>query len=175
MTYRPIIRFKMDNIDTALGKCVHTTNRVSSVPTQIHIEPNLSMAGLSIVNGRFRLTSGASYYIEASTSIVGLYRPSNGVFEAALYNITTSSEIGQRLVCNLGPGGGHNSTTDESPRACRWCARALILPSDFDSNSTMDIEFRVVDCSPMPNVWYESAEQAAPVEGTSQVSVWRIS
>ena len=171
MTYRPIIRFKIDNVDTALSKCVHSTNKVTSVPTQIFIDPAMSMTGLSIVNGRFRISAGASYYIEASTVFLGLNRPSNGVFEAALYNTTTSSEIGQRLVCNL--PSGSSARTDLSPRATRWCARALILASDFGANTTMDIEFRVVACAPL-STWYYDLEQATPSEGTSQVSVWRI-
>ena len=173
MTYRPPIRFKMSNIDTALGKCAHDTSPVASVPRQISIEPGLSMTGLSIVNGRFRITAGASYYIEASTSFIGLNRPSNGVFEAALYNTTTATEIGQRLVCNLPTGTP--ARTDLSPRATRWCARALILAGDFGANSTMDIEFRVVACSPTGSTWYSSYEQTSPSEGTSHVSVWRVS
>lgn len=169
MTYRPPLLNKIDNIDTHLGKTVHTVTTVASVPTQIQIESGFSLTGVSTVSGRLRLSAGASYYIEASTSFLGLNRPANGVFETALYNTTLSTEVGQRSVCNL----PSTKRTDQSPRSTRWCARALVLPSDFGANATMDIEFRVVACSPL-NIWYYSLE-ATPLEGTSQVSVWRVS
>lgn len=168
MSYRPPLVNKL-NMEATVCKTVSTTAKVTAVPTQILFESGLTLTGVSVVGGRLRLTSGANYYIEASTSCLGLNRPANGVFEAALYNTTTSTEIGQRSVCNLSSTG----KTDESPRSTRWCARALILSSDFGANPTMDIEFRVVDCFPLTDIWYYSLE-ASPLEGTSQVSIYRI-
>lgn len=168
MSYRPPPVNKL-NMEATVCKTVSTAARVTAVPTQILFEPTVTLTGVSVVSGRLRLTSGANYYIEASTSILGLNRPASGVFEAALYNTTTSTEIGQRFVCNL----PSNSRTDQSPRSTRWCARALILSSDFGANPTMDIEFRVVDCYPLTSVWFYSLE-ASPNEGTSQVTIYRI-
>lgn len=167
MSYRPSPVNRL-NMEATVCKTVHTVTQVTAVPTQIQFEAGVTLTGVSVVSGRLRLTSGANYYIEASTSFLGVNRPANGVFEAALYNTTTSTEIGQRLICNL----PSNSRTDQSPRSTRWCARALVLSSDFGANSTMDIEFRVVACSPF-NIWYYSLE-ASPLEGTSQVTIYRI-
>lgn len=167
MSYRPPPVNKL-NMEATVCKTVHTATKVTAVPTQIEFESGVTLTGVSVVSGRLRLTSGANYYIEASTSFLGLNRPANGIFEAALYNTTTSTEIGQRLVCNL----ASNGRTDQSPRSTRWCARALILSGDFGANPTMDIEFRVVDCSPL-DIWFYSLE-ATPLEGTSQVTIYRI-
>lgn len=170
MSYRPSITNKV-NIEATSLKTVHNASGVSTVPEQIAFEAGVTLTGVSVVSGRFRLTSGASYYIEASSPVIGINRPASGVFESALYNTTTSAEIGQRFVINL----PSTQRTDLSPRSTRWAARALILASDFGANSTMDIEFRVVACSPATGtVWYSSYEQPGGIEGTGQVTIWRI-
>jgi len=170
MTYRPNITNKL-NVEATTGKTTSTSATVTSVPVQAPFESGLTLTGVSVVSGRLRLTSGASYYIEASTSTYGINRPVNGVYEVALYNHTTSTEIGQRLVINL--PSTSPATTDKSTRCTRWCARALVLAADFGANSTMDIELRVVACSPLGSTWYVSVE-GSPLEGTSQVSIVRI-
>jgi hypothetical protein len=172
MSYRPSITNKL-NVEANTGKTTISTTKVTSVPVQASIESGLTLTGVSIVSGRFRLSSGASYYIEASTATIALdftARPPNAVYEVALYNHTTSTEIGQRMIVRL-PGTAPLSL-DRSPRCTRWCARALILASDFGVYSTMDIELRVVACSPT-NIWWISGE-GTPQEGTSQVSIVRI-
>ena len=170
MTYRPSITNKL-NVEATTGKTTTSSSTVTSVPVQAPFESGLTLTGVSVVSGRLRLTSGASYYIEASTTTFGINRPVNGVYEVALYNHTTSTEIGQRLVVNL--PSTSPATTDKSKRCTRWCARALVLASDFGANSTMDIELRVVACSPLGSTWYVSVE-GTPLEGTSQVSIVRI-
>lgn len=170
MSYRPSITNKV-NVEATTGKTTLSSATVSSVPTQVGFETGLTLTGVSVVSGRLRLTSGASYYIEASTATFGINRPVNGVYEVALYNHTTSTEIGQRLVINL--PSSSPATTDKSTRCTRWCARALVLASDFGANSTMDIELRVVACSPLGSTWYVSVE-GSPMEGTPQVSIVKI-
>ena len=172
MSYRPSVINKV-NVEANTGKTVVSTTKVTSVPVQAEIEALLTLTGVSIVSGRFRLTSGASYYIEAATATIALQtspRPAGGVYEVALYNYTTSTEIGQRMIVNL-PSTSPISL-DRSTRCTRWCTRALVLASDFGSYSTMDIELRVVSCSPS-NVWWISGE-GVPQEGTSQISIVRI-
>jgi len=170
MSYRPSITNKV-NVEATTGKTTLSNTYVTSVPTQAEFETGLTLTGVSVVSGRLRLTSGASYYIEASTATYGISRPVNGVYEVALYNHTTSTEIGQRLIINL--PSTSPATTDKSPRCTRWCARALVLASDFGVNSTMDIELRVVACSPLGSTWFVSFE-GSPLEGTPQVSIVRI-
>jgi hypothetical protein len=160
------------NITTLLGKAQSSTNRVSSVPTQVVLlGSGLTSSRTSVVSGRLRITSGCSYYLEAALGVLALNRPANALLDVAWYNTTTSTEIGSRLYARV----GSDQTVGTASRSSRWAARALILASDFGANSTMDIELRAVACSPLSTTWYANVYQASTPEGDSSICVWEVS
>jgi len=173
MTYFPHgITQKITNIESKLGITTNGYTQVFSLPHTMSIDAAFTLTGVSVVSGALRLTAGASYLLEGSIPCVGINHPPSGVLEWAWYNLTTSSEIGQRCIGNLGTSGAK----DTSLRCTRWQARALILASDFGANPTMDIQPRVVACSPLNGDWYADTWNIPPTtqEGTPQISVWRI-
>lgn len=159
------------NITTLLGKAQSSHSLVASVPSQIILlGASLTSERTSVVAGRLRITAGCNYYIEAATASLALNRAANAALDIAWYNTTTATEIGSRMYARVGA----DQTIATGSRSSRWAARALILASDFGASATMDLELRVVACSPLSSTWYANVYQSSTPEGDSSICVWEI-
>jgi len=169
MSYSPPRFGRARNMQAAI--LTATQQLVNSAPKQcVILSQSLSVTGVSIVSGRLRLSSGASYVLEGSPAGIAVAARSSAMrAEVAWINTTTGLEIGTRCIYDI----GSNGTIATAERTGRWSAQALILASDFGGNATMDIELRVMSVH-ANNVWYIPFSAGVPPEGSTSISVWRV-
>ena len=94
-----------------------------------------SMSGLSLSSNKLVISSGYSWLLECHMTI---YSTDTGSYTAQWYNETNSVYVGQEAVC-----ARHGSGLRNQLRQTRKVCRALILASDFGSNSSMTVYARV--------------------------------
>lgn len=121
------------NVATDILKC--NTGAVS-VDMVIGTSVTPSMSGLSLSSNKLVLTSGYSWLLECHLTVYST--STSGGYTAQWYNETDSSYEGQEAVC-----ARHGSGLRNQLRQTRKVCRALILASDFGSNSTMTLYPRV--------------------------------
>ena len=122
------------NVDTDILIC--NTGNVS-VDMVIGTSATPSISGLSISSNKLVISSGYSWLVECHLSV---YRSSGGIagYVARWYNTTDSAYVGQEAVCTSNSSGLRYEL-----RQTRKVCRALILASDFGSNSTLTVYPRV--------------------------------
>ena len=107
-----------------------------SVDMVIGTSATPSTSGLSVSSNKLVISSGYSWLLECH---LATYSTSNvGGYIARWYNETDSAYVGQEAVCIR-----NNSGLRYELRQTRKVCRALILASDFGSNSTMTVYPRV--------------------------------